>query len=345
MIYDQEKRIFLVKKFFELKSIVRVQRAFRTKYKNHKAPMGFTIINMVRNFEKTGQTSRLSLRQRIKTVRTEELIENLKNVVLDDPGISLTKAANIVPASRSTVRFVLREDLNLKPYKKKKSFRLLKADLGKRLEFANWVLNTRLNLQKWFICSDEAYFYLSGGHNIQNDRIWAEFQPNEILEQPLFDQKIMVWCAFSAGYVYGPYFFTETVKWGNYLAMLKTFFWNIHSHVKNHQSYYFQQDGAPPHRKKEVQDWLKSKFGDKFIEASRWPPRSPDLNPCDFSLWGEMKARVYDPKPTNLDQLRKNIEREFEIFKKKDLNSIFANLKKRLDLVIQENGGYIEHLL
>ncbi|KAJ8962740.1 hypothetical protein NQ318_001138, partial [Aromia moschata] len=24
-----------------------------------------------------------------------------------------------------------------------------------------------------------------------------------------------------------------------------------------------------------------------------WPPRSPDLNPCDFFIWGDLKQKVY----------------------------------------------------
>ena len=33
-----------------------------------------------------------------------------------------------------------------------------------------------------------------------------------------------------------------------------------------------------------VQNWLKGKFLDKFIDKNKWPPRSPDLNPCDHTL-------------------------------------------------------------
>ena len=66
----------------------------------------------------------------------------------------------------------------------------------------------------------------------------------------------------------------------------------------------------------EVQKWLKEKFGECFLnDASKWPPRSPDLNPCDFSLWGTMKQRVYNPKPTNKEQFRK--------FKKKGFKTYF----------------------
>ena len=145
--------------------------------------------------------------------------------------------------------------------------------------------------------------------------------------------------------MYGPYFFEENVNGVNYLDMLKHFFWPKHRQLDDAQKYYFQQDGAPPHRKKEVQTWLKDKFGKKLLDASIWPPRSPDLNPCDFSLWGTLKKNVYNPKPLNIQELRENIERQFKNFKKNDLKSIFSNLKKRLALVEQEKGKHFEHLL
>ena len=163
-------------------------------------------------------------------------------------------------------------------------------------------------MEEYLIYSDEANFFLHGGHNVQNDRVWSEVQPNALVESPLNDEKVMVWCAFSAKKVYGPYFFTETVKWTNYLYMLEHFFWPIHKHVENSKNFYFQQDGAPPHRKKEVQDWLKGKFGDRFIKYGQWPARSADLNPCDFSLRGTLKQKVYNTRPANIDELQENIK-------------------------------------
>ena len=38
----------------------------------------------------------------------------------------------------------------------------------------------------------------------------------------------------------------------------------------------------------------------------RWPPRSPDLTPCDFFLWGFVKDTV-PPLPANLQDLRNRI--------------------------------------
>ena len=69
--------------------------------------------------------------------------------------------------------------------------------------------------------------------------------------------------------------------------MLQHFFWPRWYRTKSNNSFYFQQDGAPAHRDKEVQQWLQSKFGTRFLDKSMWPPRSPDLNDsCDFFLWG-----------------------------------------------------------
>ena len=40
----------------------------------------------------------------------------------------------------------------------------------------------------------------------------------------------------------------------------------------------------------------------------RWPPRSPDLRPCDFFLWGFVKVTAFvPPVPTNLQELRDHI--------------------------------------
>ncbi|CAB4013011.1 Hypothetical predicted protein [Paramuricea clavata] len=41
-----------------------------------------------------------------------------------------------------------------------------------------------------------------------------------------------------------------------------------------------------------------------FGQPREWPPRSPDLTPCDFFLWGYLKSRVYQTPPQNLEDLR-----------------------------------------
>ena len=57
-----------------------------------------------------------------------------------------------------------------------------------------------------------------------------------------------------------------------------------------------------------VQKWLGDYLSTKFIEKKKWLPRSPDLDPCDFYLWGYLKYVVYNPLPKTLDELKENIE-------------------------------------
>ncbi|GFT54239.1 uncharacterized protein TNCV_2467491 [Trichonephila clavipes] len=50
----------------------------------------------------------------------------------------------------------------------------------------------------------------------------------------------------------------------------------------------FMQDGAPPFITRCVTDVLKHDFTEERVISRQfrhlWPPRSPDLNPCDFWL-------------------------------------------------------------
>ena len=58
---------------------------------------------------------------------------------------------------------------------------------------------------------------------------------------------------------------------------------------------------------------LKTTFDERVISRNgpvNWPPRSFDLTPLDYFLWGYVKSLVYANKPTTLQELRANIERE-----------------------------------
>ncbi len=124
--------------------------------------------------------------------------------------------------------------------------------------------------------------------------------------------------------------------------MIQTFFWPKLIRIYDYQKYYFQQDGATPHTAELVQSWLTTKFSEKFVHKKMWPPRSPDLNPCDFYLWGYLKSVVYNPLPKTLDDLKINITREIKKIPKNILNSVFLNFENRCKLIINAQGGHIE---
>ena len=64
----------------------------------------------------------------------------------------------------------------------------------------------------------------------------------------------------------------------------------------------FEQDGASCHTSKKIKIILEDFFGDKFIQNS---PHSPDIAYPTETLWAELKRRVKDRNPKNLDDLKK----------------------------------------
>ncbi|GFV71550.1 putative LOC100569746 [Trichonephila clavipes] len=84
--------------------------------------------------------------------------------------------------------------------------------------------------------------------------------------------------------------------------------------LNNHdvQELWFQQDGATCHTARATIYLLKDTFGDRLISCFgpvNWPPRSCDLTPLDYFLWGYVKALIYADKPQTPDHLEDNNRR------------------------------------
>jgi len=57
---------------------------------------------------------------------------------------------------------------------------------------------------------------------------------------------------------------------------------------------------------------IQSFIGDRVISKGIRAPRSPDLTPPDYFLWGYLKGTVYQNKPQTVDSLKANITEEFQ---------------------------------
>jgi len=224
MKHDLKKRVFLVQKYYNLMNISLVQRAWRTEFKNEKAPDAKVIKNIINSFEKTGSVIHIPHIVRDPTQKRQEAKNRLKTMVLDFPNLSIRKAASAVGVSPSLAHNIPHDDLHLQPYKFYCWHKIEEKDSSKRVIFAGWFLSLPACTKDFLICTDEAYFYLRLPINKQNNRAWASEQLNEGVEYKLNHKKIMVFSGISASKVYGPYFFEGTVNQLNYVEMLKDFF-------------------------------------------------------------------------------------------------------------------------
>ncbi|GFU78024.1 uncharacterized protein TNCV_4855021 [Trichonephila clavipes] len=203
------------------------------------------------------------------------------------------------------------------------------------------------------IYNDEAHFWLNGYVNKQNCRIWSEANPDVYVETPLHPEKLTVWCALWAGGIIGPYFFKNdeghnvTVNGDRSRAMITNFFI---PELNNHdvQELWFQQDGATCHTARATIDLLKDTFGDRLISRFgpvNWPPRSWDLTPLDYFLWGCVKSLVYADKPQTFDHLEDNIRRVIADIRPQIVEKVIENWTSRLDYIRASHGSPMPEII
>ncbi|GFV81346.1 uncharacterized protein TNCV_4773721 [Trichonephila clavipes] len=201
---------------------------------------------------------------------------------------------------------------------------------------------------------DEAHFWLNGYVNKQNCRIWSEANPQVYVETPLHPEKLTVWCALWAGGTIGPYFFKNdgghnvTVNGDRYRAMITNFFI---PELNNHdvQELWFQQDGATCHTARATIDLLKDTFSDHRLISRfgpvNWPPRSCDLTPLDYFLWGYVESLVYADKPQTLDHLEDNIRRVIADIRPQMLEKVIENWTSRLDYIRASRDSHMPEII
>ncbi|GFX75176.1 uncharacterized protein TNCV_3171031 [Trichonephila clavipes] len=120
--------------------------------------------------------------------------------------------------------------------------------------------------------------------------------------------------------------------------------------LNNHdvQELWFQQDGATCHIARATIDLLKDTFGDRLISRFgpvNWPPRSCDLTPLDYFLWGYVKSLVYADKPQTLDHLEDNIRRVIANIRPQMLEKVIKNWSSRLDYIRASRGSPMPEII
>ena len=107
--------------------------------------------------------------------------------------------------------------------------------------------------------------------------------------------------------------FTVTVNSDRYCAKLDTFLRPKLNELDDRDNVWFQQDGETAHTSRCAMGILREMFPSHLISLRSdigWPARSPDLNPCDFFLWGYLKSKVYIHRPQSIEQLKDAIHQE-----------------------------------
>lgn len=279
--------------------------------------------------------------------------EKVQEFVRSHPQMSVTKIAAACGLTKPSVYRILKRDLQMKPYKPMVSQELKVGDDIKRLAFCKHIEELaesgELNPDD-IIFSDESHIYLTTSPNKQNNRVWSPNKPDQRNHIPLHSAKVTVWCGLNATKIIGPYFYEDpasgsatTVTKERYVAMLEELFPRRSINVTNNTV--FMQDGAPAHTSRIAMDWLEKRFHGKVISNKSnfiWPPRSPDLNPLDFFLWGFMKQKVHEGKPKSISELKQLIENFIASVSQETLQRVISQFRSRVKKCIAAKGELFE---
>ncbi|KAJ8949642.1 hypothetical protein NQ318_010058 [Aromia moschata] len=141
------------------------------------------------------------------------------------------------------------------------------------------------SVNKKILFTDESCFIRRGITNLHNQHVFADENPHAIRAK-----------SFNANL--DTLFFADL-------------FDDLPLNLRNQM--YFMHDGAPPHFARIVREYLNEQFPGRWIGRGNdapisWPLRSPDLNPCDFFIWGDLKQKVYSVSIENEEQLWNRIQ-------------------------------------
>lgn len=270
---------------------------------------------------------------------------NVDASVEANPTLSSRRRSEELNIPRTTLRRILKEDLNYRPFKSVKVQYLSDDDRGLRIKCCRDILNKypigrRRNL---LFFSDECAFY-GDGRNV-NSVFWSKENPffwEQIHQHP---PSVMVWAAMSNDHLIGPFFVEGAITSDRYIEMLRTQFIPELQRLGLLYSAHFQQDGAPSHTAHATRNYLNTVFPDRWVGKFgpiAWPARSPDLSSCDNALWGILKRQVISIKCDCVDDLKGVIKNLFENFDKETLKRIHNRTFRRMQLCIDHQGNQVD---
>ena len=337
-----EDRVKMVLLFGAHKTVAGVIR----NWNSVDVPDRLTIRNTINRFLASGNVSPAPRTGRPPSALDEDGMDLILQSVHDNPELSVRKRARETGISKSTISRAIR-NLGFRAYRCQVVQELKETDYERRMSFSvEWLemLERHEEVQDRILWTDECRFGLDETVNTRNCYYYSEMNPHYHREIPLKQEGAMAWCGISSFGIIGPFFFSSTVTAKSYHHLLVHKIMPAAKKLFGNDDFWFQQDGAPAHTSNLATKYLDKKKPEKWIGKRgpvQWPPRSPDLTPPDFFLCGYPKDRVYESRPTSVEELKSAI---IEIALEIPLDMCqrtCRSVKERLIMLQQAEGGHL----
>lgn len=328
-------------------------REYRRRFPRRRHPHSSVFVNIHQRFRTNGLSTRPDERQNRVNIQQERNNNRILREFNRNPTTSSRKAARTLRSCKSKILRVLKKDrrhaYHLQPVQG-----LREGDEQRRLFFCQWILcsieqnRDFLNTILW---TDESCFTRRGVVNLHNQHVWAHENPHAIRARNFqVEFSVNVWLGIYNNDLFGPYFLPGRVNGEHFLQFLMAEHANMWENIplESRLAAWFQLDGCPAHFHRNVRNWLDNNFPEKWIGRNgpvSWPPRSPDITPLDFFIWGFLKEIVYASPVNSREELIGRIQNACEELRNRNLAAAVGSVRRRCELCVQQNGSYFEHLL
>ena len=258
-------------------------------------------------------------------------------------GISRRRALNVL------------KKYKFKPYSVLKQHHLQPIDYQRRIDFCSWYCQKMQHDVLFYrnvIWTDEAHISSAGIFNRHNEHYWSDVNPHHavnVRNQGRFG--FNVWCALLGSRILNYCIFEGNLNSQRYHQIINNHI--VEEYLDTLPLYarrklYFQMDGAPSHNARQTSELLNAYFGNNWIGNNgpvRWPPRSPDLTPLDFFLWGHLKDKLYKNTNNSINELCQNFIDCINSISNIHIHNATSSVLKRCNLCLTNNGRQFEKFM
>ena len=95
-------------------------------------------------------------------------------------------------------------------------------------------------------------------------------------------------------------------------------------------------------------DVLHPVFEDRIINRRAdvvWPPRSCDLTPSDYCLWGAVKDKCCAHKPETIDALKDNIREAIGEIQLHTIDNVLKNWNDRVGYCMASRDNHLKEII
>jgi [histone H3]-lysine36 N-dimethyltransferase SETMAR len=284
------------------------------------------------------------------TATTDANVKVIRELIDNNPHITYAQIEAETSLNPDCIHRIIHDHLRMRKLTSRwVPHELTAAQKAKRV--ASCIENlAKFNAGQWRICDiitgDESWIYCRKIGHKQSNASWVAYGdcPKTVVRRSHFEPKSMISVFFKST---GPVLIDclergKTIDNKYYIenclkpAIKTVKELRVKSGTTNLK---ILHDNARPHVHKNVNNFLKS----EGITIISHPPYSPDLAPCDFWLFDKIKQHLTDH--ADAQSLKTQITEILEAIPKEEYLKTFKKYLERMQLCINNQGEYFEHLI